>query len=248
MLLDEPSSSLDAVSKRVLWKTLAEVSVGRSMLLTVSAETNLTPKSTIITNTTNLFPAQTHSMEEAAALATRAAIMSRRILTVGPTSFLRQKYGNAYHVHMILKSAPASPPQEMAGVEAWVRRSFPGARLDPFGSHQGQIRFEVPAATVVRSRYGRVENSGDWAPEEDVIAPAGTAGTPKAVKREGWTSIVAELFQVLEKSKNDIGLQYYSVGATTLNDVFLNVVRENNVLEDGATETKDKGWRLLCCV
>lgn len=36
LLLDEPSSSLDAESKRVLWKTLAEVSIGRSVLLTVS--------------------------------------------------------------------------------------------------------------------------------------------------------------------------------------------------------------------
>lgn len=208
----------------------------------------LTPKSTIITNTTNRFPAQTHSMEEAAALATRAAIMSRRILTVGTASFLRQKYGNAYHVHMILKSAPASSPQEMASVEAWVRKSFLGARLDPFGSHHGQIRFEVPAATAVKGRYCGMEHAEDRVPEEDTIAPAGTAGTPKAVQRGGRTSVVRELFQMLEKSKNDIGLQYYSVGATTLNDVFLNVVRENNVLEEGATETKRKRWGLLCCV
>ena len=35
ILLDEPSSSMDAVSKRFMWKTLAEVSVDRSLLVTV---------------------------------------------------------------------------------------------------------------------------------------------------------------------------------------------------------------------
>ena len=37
LLLDEPSSSMDAASKRVMWKTLAEVTAGRSLLLTVCA-------------------------------------------------------------------------------------------------------------------------------------------------------------------------------------------------------------------
>lgn len=35
LLLDEPSSSMDAISKRVMWRTLAQVSSGRSLLLTV---------------------------------------------------------------------------------------------------------------------------------------------------------------------------------------------------------------------
>lgn len=47
-------------------------------------------------------------MEEADALATRGAIISRRILALGATNFLREKYGNVYHVYLVLKSAPAS--------------------------------------------------------------------------------------------------------------------------------------------
>lgn len=34
LLLDEPSSGMDAASKRVMWKTLAAVVPGRSLLLT----------------------------------------------------------------------------------------------------------------------------------------------------------------------------------------------------------------------
>ena len=36
LLLDEPSSGMDAAAKRVMWKTLASVVPDRSILLTVS--------------------------------------------------------------------------------------------------------------------------------------------------------------------------------------------------------------------
>ncbi|GIK00164.1 hypothetical protein Aspvir_004184 [Aspergillus viridinutans] len=67
LLLDEPSSGMDAASKRVMWKTLASVVPGRSIVLT------------------------THSMEEADALATRAGIMAKRMLALGTTDYLRKK-------------------------------------------------------------------------------------------------------------------------------------------------------------
>lgn len=35
LLLDEPSSSMDAVAKRNMWQTLARIAPGRSVLLTV---------------------------------------------------------------------------------------------------------------------------------------------------------------------------------------------------------------------
>jgi ATP-binding cassette subfamily A (ABC1) protein 3 len=35
LLLDEPSSSMDAVAKRNMWQTLARIAPGRSILLTV---------------------------------------------------------------------------------------------------------------------------------------------------------------------------------------------------------------------
>jgi ATP-binding cassette, subfamily A (ABC1), member 3 len=36
VLLDEPSSGMDPLAKRTMWKTLAEFVPGRSVLLTVS--------------------------------------------------------------------------------------------------------------------------------------------------------------------------------------------------------------------
>lgn len=179
-------------------------------------------------------------MEEAAAIATRAAIMSRRTLTVGTTAFLRKKYGNAYHVHMILKSAPNSTRSEMENVESWVRQSFPGAQLDPFGNHQGQIKFSVPVTAKDQGDRSHANNAPSEADSITVEAPSKTA--------QRGRSVVAELFLLLEKHKEEIGLEHYSVGATTLNDVFLNVVRENNIREEGSAPVIDKGRRIFCCV
>jgi ATP-binding cassette, subfamily A (ABC1), member 3 len=179
-------------------------------------------------------------MEEAAALATRAAIISRRILTLGTIGFLCKKYGNAYHVHMILKSAPTSTQREIEDVESWVLKSFSGARLDPFGNYHGQIKFSVPATTEHEHRNGDSSHESNSPSGVDAIT---FVAAPKAPQRS--RNIVAELFYSLEKHKEAIGLEHYSVGATTLDDVFLNVVRENNVREEGSAPLADKRRRVL---
>lgn len=91
LILDEPSSGMDAASKRVMWRTLKAVSAGRSLVIT------------------------THSMEEADALADRAGIMARRMLALGTADELRKKHGDAYHVHVVHKNAPFSTEAEMGG-------------------------------------------------------------------------------------------------------------------------------------
>ena len=120
LLLDEPSSGMDAASKRVMWKTLASVVPGRSLVLT------------------------THSMEEADALCQRAGIMSSRMLALGTTEYLRRKHGDAYHVHLVHAQAPHTSDQDMNRIREWVIQSFPEAAVEEKTYH-GQMRFSVPA-------------------------------------------------------------------------------------------------------
>ncbi|KAK3672836.1 hypothetical protein LTR78_007189 [Recurvomyces mirabilis] len=119
VLLDEPSSGMDAASKRVMWRTLRSVAPGRSLVLT------------------------THSMEEADALADRAGIMAKRMLALGTADELRKKHGDAYHVHLVHKDAPHTTVAEMEEIKAFIRRSFPGATTEDRIFH-GQLRFSVP--------------------------------------------------------------------------------------------------------
>ena len=179
LLLDEPSSGLDAASKRVMWNTLASVSPGRSILLT------------------------THSMEEADALAHRAAIMSSRILTIGTCDQLRRQWGDQYHVHLVTRSAPHTSYAEMEQLKAWVRANVVEQVKMEEKTYGGQLRFSVPA-------------------------------------RKG---AVGRLFRLLEANKEEVGVAYYSIGETTLDQVFVNVVREFGGEEEGNAVAKRRWWR-----
>jgi ATP-binding cassette, subfamily A (ABC1), member 3 len=91
-----------------------------------------------------IFNHQTHSMEEADALATRTAIMQRRFLAIGTTGELRQKYCDTYHISILLASAPGSTRREMEAVRRSLAGMIPaGAELER-DMAGGQIRLAVP--------------------------------------------------------------------------------------------------------
>ena len=119
LLLDEPSSGMDAASKRVMWRTLSSVSSGRSLVLT------------------------THSMEEADALADRAGIMAKRMLALGTADQLRKRHGDAYHVHLVHKHAPYTNEADMNRIKAFIQHTFYSATTEERTFH-GQLRFSVP--------------------------------------------------------------------------------------------------------
>ncbi|KAI1266024.1 hypothetical protein F5Y18DRAFT_435477 [Xylariaceae sp. FL1019] len=191
LVLDEPSSAMDAASKRVLWKTLQAVAPGRSVLIT------------------------THSMEEADALATRAAIIAKRLLAIGSTEALRKTHSNEYHVHLILKSAPLSTPEEMREVAFWVDSSFPNVRFE--GENLGgQVRFVVPADSQVPTR--------DSGPVDGEVRAS--------------QSFTRYLIETLEARKESVGLECYSISAATMESVFLSVVKESDADEDERIDKK----------
>ncbi|KAF4781125.1 ABC transporter [Colletotrichum scovillei] len=139
ILLDEPSSGLDAAAKRIMWKTLAAIVPGRSLLLT------------------------THSMEEADALADRAGILAKRMLALGTTDDLRHRFGDALHVHLISRTAPHTTPEETAQLRNWVISTFPGADVEEKTYH-GQMRFSVPGKEVLEVFGG--DKVGDITPAD----------------------------------------------------------------------------------
>lgn len=191
LLLDEPSSGMDAAAKRVMWRTLAGVAHGRALLIT------------------------THSMEEADALATRAGIMARRMLALGTGEELRARFGDGWVVQVVQASAPATGEEEMRRVREWVVQIVPGAVLDERMAH-GQVRFTAP-----------------W---------GGKAGEVEGKRH----MTIAELFEKLERAKEGLGIAYYSVGRTTLDQVFLSIVGRHDVGEEGQREDEGKrkrrGW------
>lgn len=142
LLLDEPSTGMDAVAMRVMWKAIRAISAGRAIVIT------------------------THSMEEASSLSRRTAIVDRRLLAVDRTEEVVRKHGGGvWHVHVVLASGADTSTAEMEGVKGWVRSTFPGALVhdELFPTSQGQLRFQTSAEkTGVEDRKGEkgVESSG----------------------------------------------------------------------------------------
>lgn len=177
LLLDEPSSGMDAAAKRIMWRVLASVTSGRALLIT------------------------THSMEEADALCQRAGIMAGSMLALGTTETLRRRHGDAYHVHIVHRDAPHTGTQDMENMREWVSSNIAGAEIEDRTYH-GQLRFSVPNThSVINKETGRRHGAG-------------------------------MIFDLLERNKQNMGFAYYSVSPTTLDQVFLNVVKRHNVQEE----------------
>ncbi len=203
LLLDEPSSGMDAAAKRVMWKTLSAVVPGRSLLLT------------------------THSMEEADALADRAGIMAKRMLALGTSDNLRRKHGDAYYIHLVMKSAPHTNEEEIMRIREWVVAEFPGAVIEDKTYH-GQIRFSVPG-------YRDAEKEKMVEVTDDEISGGKELESVRC--RDG----VGSLIMILEDHKEELGLEHYSVSPTTLDQVFLSIVQKHDVEEEGYSRPKDNG-------
>ncbi|KAJ4369650.1 hypothetical protein N0V83_005412 [Neocucurbitaria cava] len=121
LVLDEPSSALDANAKRTLWRCLQTISKGRAVVLT------------------------THSMEEADALADRIGIVSSRMLALGEREDLKKRAGENFYIHIVSKSAPRTTRQELQVIRDWIHGTFQNVKISR-ETQGGQIRFEVPAA------------------------------------------------------------------------------------------------------
>jgi ATP-binding cassette, subfamily A (ABC1), member 3 len=161
----------------------------------------------------------THSMEEADALANRVGVIAKRLLDIGTTSHLRSKHGHGFHVQIIMKSAPHTSDDEYAKLQEWIGNQIPGAELEGIPYH-GQVRYMVP---IKRSTTPALKN------DEDRISSSTNAEDQRTV---------ASLFVLLEENKDAVGIEYYSVSPSTFDEVFLKVIRENNVVEEEMRENR----------
>lgn len=206
VLLDEPSSGLDAAAKRIMWRTLAETVPGRSILLT------------------------THSMEEADALAGRAGILAKRMLAMGTVDSLRKRFGDTLHVHLVCRGAPRTSDAQIANIHDWIEHTFGAAAELEGKTYHGQMRFSVPAATVLSLttavQNGRGADKGMAA--EDI---------QKTETKQSTTSAIGKLVVLLEEQRERLAVEHFSVSPTTLDQVFLEVVGRHDVKEEGYATT-----------
>eukprot|EP01105_Mastigella_eilhardi_P012724 TRINITY_DN2905_c0_g1_i1.p1 TRINITY_DN2905_c0_g1~~TRINITY_DN2905_c0_g1_i1.p1 ORF type:complete len:1245 (-),score=294.06 TRINITY_DN2905_c0_g1_i1:763-4497(-) len=92
VVLDEPSTGLDPVNRQSLWKMLQEFKQDKVIVLT------------------------THSMEEAEVLGDRIGIMVKgKLRCIGTPLHLKNKYGNGYHLGVVMGNADGGGGSTSAG-------------------------------------------------------------------------------------------------------------------------------------
>lgn len=233
LLLDEPSSGMDAAAKRVMWRTLLGVAApGRALLIT------------------------THSMEEADRLATRVGIMKRRMLALGTCKELGAWWGEGCVVQAVLKSAPGTSEEEMERVKGFVRDRVSGVEFEKWGAQggaHGLLRFRVRRDGVVDERHKKEGRKADTQVRQEEIQvldrakeTSTVAASARAISTARGDTVSAEsldtpgLIQLLEAHRQELGMEYYSVSPTTLDEVFLRVVGREE--EDGREAGERKQW------
>ncbi|XP_019504266.1 PREDICTED: ATP-binding cassette sub-family A member 3 [Hipposideros armiger] len=129
LMLDEPTSGMDAISRRAIWDLLQQQKSDRTILLT------------------------THFMDEADLLGDRIAIMAKgELQCCGSSLFLKQKYGAGYH--MTLVKEPHCNPE---GISRLVHHHVPNATLE--SSAGAELSFILPKESTHRfeSLFAKLE-------------------------------------------------------------------------------------------
>lgn len=219
LLLDEPSSGMDAAAKRIMWRTLLGVAApGRALLIT------------------------THSMEEADRLATRVGIMKRRMLALGTGKELGERWGEGCVVQIVLKSAPETTEAEMNQVKSWISEKVKGVEFEEWGAKggaHGLLRFRVKKAGLVEETK-EVDKAGENAIQDEADTKAESKFTVGSAGAQGLDT--PGLIELFEAHKDELGVEYYSVSPTTLDEVFLRVVGREE--EDGqGVAAKQQLWK-----
>ena len=201
--------------------------------------------------------------------------MSKRMLATGTTDSLRHKFGDVYYVHLVTTTAPHTPSDEMERVRAWIKDHIPDATIEEKTYH-GQIRFAVPARsrpgrsspTAAAQSNEKIDPAIDEIQEVSPISTNTSMLQPyEKSKIEPLDKIkeipqqvvdiknydgntkrgnISALFTLLETHKEFLGLEYYSVSQTTLDQVFLKIVGQHQIEEEGyAVPIANGFWKKL---
>uniref|UniRef100_A0A8C6DPH6 ATP binding cassette subfamily A member 3 n=1 Tax=Moschus moschiferus TaxID=68415 RepID=A0A8C6DPH6_MOSMO len=122
IFLDEPSTGMDPVARRLLWDTVARArESGKAIVIT------------------------SHSMEECEALCTRLAIMVQgQFKCLGSPQHLKSKFGSGYSLRA--KMRRDGQQEALKEFKAFVGLTFPGSVLED--EHQGMVHYHLPGADL----------------------------------------------------------------------------------------------------
>ena len=141
--------------------------------------------------------------------------MAKRLLAIGDIKTLSDMYGEGlYHIHLFHGPGAAVTKGDETAVHEWVEDKFSGARWTSKSLH-GQFRFTLSGL-------------GDSVMSEPAQDPTIRGGSTVL---DASGEHLTRLLRLLEVGKKSLVIEYYSVGETTLEDVFLTIIGRHQGIE-----------------
>ncbi|KAK2858624.1 hypothetical protein Q5P01_003244 [Channa striata] len=126
VLLDEPTTGMDPLSRRFLWNSIMSVIQDRRAVVLTS-----------------------HSMEECEALCTRLAIMvNGSFRCLGTIQHLKYKFGDGYVVTMKIRAAKPSCAPDLNPAEAFMESNFPGCIQRE--KHYNTLQYKISSSSLAK--------------------------------------------------------------------------------------------------
>ncbi|XP_072306658.1 retinal-specific phospholipid-transporting ATPase ABCA4-like isoform X1 [Eucyclogobius newberryi] len=126
VLLDEPTTGMDPLSRRFLWNSIVSVIQDKRAVVLTS-----------------------HSMEECEALCTRLAIMvNGSFKCLGTIQHLKYKFGDGYVVTLKVRAAKPDCVPDLNPAEAFMESSFPGCIQRE--KHHNTLQYKISSSSLAR--------------------------------------------------------------------------------------------------
>ncbi|XP_068603937.1 retinal-specific phospholipid-transporting ATPase ABCA4-like [Brachionichthys hirsutus] len=126
VLLDEPTTGMDPLSRRFLWNSIMSVIQDRRAVVLTS-----------------------HSMEECEALCTRLAIMvNGSFKCLGTIQHLKYKFGDGYVVTMKIRADKPGCAPDLNPAEAFMESTFPGCVQRE--KHYNTLQYKISSSSLAR--------------------------------------------------------------------------------------------------
>jgi ABC-type multidrug transport system ATPase subunit len=211
VLLDEPSSGMDAAAAQKMRELVRSRRQGRVTVVT------------------------THVMHEADALSDRLGIMVRgQLVCLGSSQHLKARYGAGYTIELLLQPAGVDPARDgedshtatPAGTPISTASTRSAALVQQHGNILSAMRLISPDAAIVGSPTPEQLRIQLWHTNPELaVGSSMTQQTDDAITAVLRTTVgtvrLGALFEALQAQSCDLGIQSYTVGQTDLEAVFL---------------------------
>ena len=209
--LDEPTTGVDPVARRCLWDALTKkLYEGSSIVLT------------------------SHSMEECEALCNRLIIMvNGKICCIGSPQHLKNKFGKGYTIQLRVSMTEGRERTTSNLVQRQISRQFSRQLSNQSQKRRSSFDSETVSKIVYNRQTSEMITAQNLMDVRDFMNTTFPGCQLKSVHNNLLEYSInddkmtwSHIFGRIERAKHRVNIEDYSIGQTTLEQIFLSFARK----------------------